>query len=315
MDVEVVIGAPWAHILRAVRGGKGRTVAAIAYVTKRLLDLERGDLLVCDASEISVKAGRTDPKVLLKYLRKGVSVWSHPGLHAKAIVRGRLAIVGSANSSNSSADGTLSELVAILRRRPAVAGVRERIEILARRSTMLDPVTLGRLAPLFNPGSEWRPIRRRGRRKRTQDKVRAWCIGTRLVYEHSDLEEARRRGKPRAQKSAQSLLGKKWDGRYRIDDDVSWDKVRAKNFLLGDQVFDVLNSKTLRPPGVIVHVEPSDGRHGAVLFICREKKHRSRQMKKIRMQTDGKTFRLLKKANMRQLSPDQLDRINELFGI
>jgi len=75
---------------------------------------------VCDASEGMVKTGQTDPKVLLAYLRKGVNVRSHSGLHAKAIVRGRVAIVGSANSSNTSANGQLSELVAILRDRPAI---------------------------------------------------------------------------------------------------------------------------------------------------------------------------------------------------
>jgi hypothetical protein len=47
MDVEVVIDEPWRQILRAIRQQEGRTVAAIAYVTKRLLDLTRGDVLVC----------------------------------------------------------------------------------------------------------------------------------------------------------------------------------------------------------------------------------------------------------------------------
>jgi hypothetical protein len=39
MDLEVVIDEPWQHILRAIRRQEGRTAAAIAYVTKRLLDL------------------------------------------------------------------------------------------------------------------------------------------------------------------------------------------------------------------------------------------------------------------------------------
>jgi hypothetical protein len=64
MDVEVVIDEPWQHMLRAIRRQEGRTVAAIAYVTKRLLNLSRGDVLVCDASELSVKTGQTDPNVL-----------------------------------------------------------------------------------------------------------------------------------------------------------------------------------------------------------------------------------------------------------
>ena len=79
MTAEIIIDEPWPRILRTIRQQEGKTVAAIAYVTKHLLELHRGDTLVCDASDGMVKAGQIDPKVLLAYLRKGVSVWSHPG--------------------------------------------------------------------------------------------------------------------------------------------------------------------------------------------------------------------------------------------
>src|SRR5262249_6974605 len=156
------------------------------------------------------------------------------------------------NSSNASADGLLDELVAILRRRPAVAATRERIEMLARRSVALDPITLTRLSRLFKPRREFRPVRRRGNGKRLQDKARAWCVGTRHVDEHADLEQARQRGAPQAETSAQSRPGKQWRDRFRIDDDVSWGGASANKFQLGDQIFDVLEEKMLRPPGVLV---------------------------------------------------------------
>jgi hypothetical protein len=276
MDMKVIIDKPWRHIIRAVGRQEGRTVAAIAYVTKGLLDMRRGDILVCDASELSVKTGQTDPKVLLAHVRKGVSVWSHPGLHAKAIVRGQVAVVGSANSSNASAAGYLAELVAILRRRPAVAAIRDRIEVIARRSIALDPVTLGRLSRLFKPRREFQPMRKRVVGKRTQIKARAWCIGTHYSDEHADVERARQRGLPLADKSAKFMLGRQWRGRYRIDDDVSWDNSRAEKFELGDQIFEVIEEKTLRSPGVLVHKEASNSRHGFVLFICRERKRHNR---------------------------------------
>jgi hypothetical protein len=120
---------------------------------------------------------------------------------------------------------------------------------------------------------------------------------------------ARERGTSKAEKSAQSLLGKRWHDRYRIDHDVSWAPGTAKSFELGDNIFDVLENKTLRPPGVLVHIEPSDGKHSSVLFICRERKYHSRQMKHVRTQTDQRTYRMLRKAAMRQLSPEQLDRM------
>ena len=36
-------------------------------------------------------------------------------------------------------------------------------------------------------------------------------------------------------------------------------------------------------------------------------------MRNVRAQTDRKTFKLLSKANMRQLNPEQLDGINQIF--
>jgi hypothetical protein len=138
MTTEVVIDDPWGTILRVVGNEKGRTIAAVAYVTKGLLKLTRNDFLVCDASKGCVKSGNTDPRVLLQYLNKGARIWNHPGLHAKTIVRGRLAIVGSANSSGASADGQLTELIAILKDRSSVMAVRQRIGALARQSTSLD---------------------------------------------------------------------------------------------------------------------------------------------------------------------------------
>jgi hypothetical protein len=313
VTAKIIIGEPWPSILRAIRQQEGKTVAAIAYVTKQLLELRRGDALVCDASEWMVKAGQTDPNVLLAYLRKGVSIWTHPGLHAKAIVRGRVAIVGSANSSNTSADGQLSELVAILRDRAVVSATRQRIETLARRSMTLDPVTLERLARIFRPARRFRPGRRRAR-IRTPLKTRAWCIGTEFIVGHPTIEKARQRGTSKAEKSASSLLGKRWHNTHRIDDDVSWSPGSLKALELGDNIFDVLENKTLRPPGVLVHIEPSDGRHGSVLFICRDRKLHSRQMKKVRRQVDSKTFNLLRKANRRQLTPRQLEGVNQIFG-
>jgi hypothetical protein len=57
---------------------------------------------------------------------------------------------------------------------------------------------------------------------------------------------------------------------------------------------------------VLVHIEPSDGRHSSVLFICRERKYHSRQMKHVRTQTDQRAYRMLRKAVMRQLSRSSL---------
>jgi len=97
----------WDEIGPAVRKSKGRVVAAVAYIGKsgdEILPLKKGDVLVCDASERSVKSGSTDPTTLKRFLSRGVEIRSCEGLHAKVIVLPRRAFVGSANASASSRD-------------------------------------------------------------------------------------------------------------------------------------------------------------------------------------------------------------------
>lgn len=74
--------------------------AAVSYVSDVSdLPLDRGDTLVCDASDAVARAGSTRKDALAELIVRGVSVWSRPGLHAKVVVAGKRAIVGSANWS------------------------------------------------------------------------------------------------------------------------------------------------------------------------------------------------------------------------
>lgn len=80
---------------------------AVAYLARgatKLLTLGKGDVLVVDMGDASVKAGRTDPQELLHYLAAGVSVFSVENLHAKVFVFGKTVIVGSSNVSTHSRD-------------------------------------------------------------------------------------------------------------------------------------------------------------------------------------------------------------------
>jgi hypothetical protein len=79
-------------------------LAAVAYVTDvKELPLGEGDTLVCDAM-----SGSTDPKAMRALLALGVQVFSRSKLHAKVVVDGKRAIVGSSNWSQNS-EGTLIE--------------------------------------------------------------------------------------------------------------------------------------------------------------------------------------------------------------
>lgn len=96
----------WDEIKRlSTRPRRGPAYVAVAYVGKSAPDLvvlRRGDHLVVDASENALKSGQTNPRALEQYVRQGVAVHSHPGLHAKVYVFGNVAISGSPNASRHS---------------------------------------------------------------------------------------------------------------------------------------------------------------------------------------------------------------------
>lgn len=77
--------------------------AAIAYVSKGSpLKFGRGDILICDASVSSIKSGNTDAGTLLNFKKNGAQIFSFENLHAKIVVCGKFAVIGSSNLSKSS---------------------------------------------------------------------------------------------------------------------------------------------------------------------------------------------------------------------
>ena len=104
--VDFVSSELWRRITAAVRRRQSRCHVAIAYFGKgagKLLPLTRGSTLVVDASDAAVKVGLTDPRELLKLIRRHVAVYSVSNLHAKVVVAGDEAFVGSMNASRRSA--------------------------------------------------------------------------------------------------------------------------------------------------------------------------------------------------------------------
>ena len=92
----------WPEIKKIASKSK-RRMAAIAYVTSdKYLKFKRGDTLVVDASDAKIKAGDTSAAVLRAASKRGASLFTVPGLHAKVIVCDRTAVIGSANASESS---------------------------------------------------------------------------------------------------------------------------------------------------------------------------------------------------------------------
>src|SRR5688572_25554196 len=112
--------------------------AAVAYVSKGSpLKFGEGDVLVCDASTSAIKNGNTDARTLLTFKKNGAQIFSCANLHAKVIVCGKYAIIGSSNLSKSS-DENLLEATLITNRRQIRAQVLSLIHSLIRVSSEQD---------------------------------------------------------------------------------------------------------------------------------------------------------------------------------
>src|SRR5690606_27256419 len=111
------------------------------------IGFRKGDTLVTDASPAAIRAGHTSAKLLATLHRRGVAVYSCPGLHAKALLLDEVAVVGSGNMSESSL-GTLIEAAVMTDSPHVVSGVESLSHQLVRQSTQLDREALTALCKI-----------------------------------------------------------------------------------------------------------------------------------------------------------------------
>src|SRR5262249_14152719 len=86
---------------------QSRGLIAVAYLGQggaAQLPLRTGSTLVVNLSMQTVKAGVTDPREILKLLKRRVKVHTVENLHAKVYVFGATALIGSPNVSRYSAE-------------------------------------------------------------------------------------------------------------------------------------------------------------------------------------------------------------------
>lgn len=94
--------------------------AAIAYVTAdHEIEFCEGDLLIVDASNAAIASGETSAAVLARALGREAEIYSCPGLHTKVLLLDDIAVIGSANLSQSSSDQLIE--AALLTDQPRVA--------------------------------------------------------------------------------------------------------------------------------------------------------------------------------------------------
>jgi hypothetical protein len=97
--------ALWKELRSLSKGRKRRLLVAVPYVgsdTRELLHFQRGDVLVVALTIANARCGAVCPAEIDRLQQKGVLVFLAPDLHAKVILCGNKAVVGSANLSQSS---------------------------------------------------------------------------------------------------------------------------------------------------------------------------------------------------------------------
>lgn len=126
----------------------GTRHAAIAYLgDSPPISFGSGDVLIVDASDASIKSGRTSAKELQKFHKAGADLWSHQNLHAKVMLLDDWAIVGSANASRNSQNAHVE--AAVVTDRPDIASQLQRfIFELKQRSDHIGPSFIKRIAAL-----------------------------------------------------------------------------------------------------------------------------------------------------------------------
>jgi hypothetical protein len=100
---QFLTGDIWRAVNRILKK-KQKKIACIAYVTSDNLHLTKGDVLICDASQYSIKFGETSARTIDSYFKRGVRIYSNQNLHSKLLLTDRFLVIGSANLSRSSAE-------------------------------------------------------------------------------------------------------------------------------------------------------------------------------------------------------------------
>lgn len=289
------------------------TYAAIAYYSKDLLHLKKGDILVCDASEVSISLGKSSGKLLLKLHKKGVKIYSEPALHAKVACIGSSVLVGSANASLNS-EKSLVEAAVLSRDSGLYAQVLSFVTQLAKPEALLTTAQLKVLAEI--------PVHAKGGPSTPRPPVKiegtsvAWWLSTGPMSEKLKKELALQREKglnvakklaPEVETSELDFIS--WPMRFRV----------AKEAKPGDRVIQAHASTKrgdeskcmVNAAAAIVHVERGPA-HALIFLRSLRPTGASLQLAKVQKVTNA-WGRKLTAISARILSEDEYLKIEAIL--
>lgn len=243
----------WTEINRLAKKSKVKLVA-VAYVTSdNIIRFKEGDLFIVDASDQAIRSGQTSAPLLKRAFEGGVDLYSCPNLHAKVMLLDGVAVVGSANISQSS-ERSLIE-VALLTDNPAVvSATRNFLQKLQDHSTLIDQSFIRRISSLEVVRSAGRRfyLSKKPRLKIKLNTPRTWLVSVTWMDEGRYEKEI-----PYAEKGAEEaekLLNKP-------SSEVGWirftkDRSRfVKEAKAGDSVIQISSKsmKSRKPDTVYFH--------------------------------------------------------------
>ena len=255
--VKLITKNLWSEITRAVMQTKTKSFIAVAYFGQngsKMLPLNKGSVLVVDASEKALKTGQTCPDELLKLYYKGVHIYSQESLHAKLYVIGNNLYCGSANVSGNSAN-RLKEVLIKTDDKIAIEDAKEFINAFCRIELGDDELKL--MAKIYvapkNLGENKKMVE--------NEYANFYIVYLRLAdWTEKDEEEANK-GRERANRNR---INK---SRHRVDE-FKWGS--KLSFKIGDTILQITEEKDRKfvtPVGKLIHIRKwSNGK--ATKHIC-----------------------------------------------
>jgi hypothetical protein len=243
---RVLSGELWKEVRALARKTRQRK-AAIAYVTEDLVGFRKADVLVTDASPRTISCGETDATLLRKLSKKGVEIHDCPDLHAKVLLLGDVAVIGSGNMSKSSAD-RMVEAGVVTNHRSTVSAVASLIEQLIESSSQITAKRIATLCKIKVVRRGGRPAGDGGKRRTKISRLgnRTWLVGVRELIRPPAPTEQRMIDK------AKSELRRRFNDEEEDFDWIKWgtrDRF-AKTCRQGDSVIQILKLRHAKRPTV-----------------------------------------------------------------
>ena len=219
------------------------------------MPLRKGDILVCDASDVAIRSRLTSVEALRTFRRRGVHLFSKAGLHAKVVTFPTSAWVGSGNASYNSEHKLIEAAVRVTGEQAKV--VHKWAMTLATEDSAVSLEDLKRLQELklapYRPGPQRVIVPRE-----LPDEVASitiWWLGAAMSTRQAAAIE---KDKPAAVRAAQAvglpstLTAVPFEGTTRL---------KSGDWLI------TLQSRRVQAPGFVVRITRSQG--GGIVWLSR----------------------------------------------